>query len=146
MSSRSSRQATAIRLLAHALVGAHDSPHIRHIGAAVERLNPHVLASYDRAMKRVQAGLLAFANGALIAGEDGFLPNEHLAAWLHMLTALVGDQWQQCPAQPADRKRNWRRLNNAIAEMIEAGDPTGEVGVELGCAWADEVFKILNGV
>lgn len=63
---------------------------------------------------------------------------------MHMLTALAGDQWMQCPARPTERKRNWRRLNNAIAEYIESSDPTGEVGVELGCRWANDIKGILG--
>lgn len=49
----------------------------------------------------------------------------------------------QCPAQPAERKRGWRRLNNVIAEKIERADPAGEVGVDLGCRWAERVKDIL---
>lgn len=144
MSSRSQRQATAVWLLADALTGASADPGLKPIRVAAERVRPCSLEIYDRPMRRVQGGLMDLLNSVLVTGADGFLSNEYILAYLHLLTAVVGDQWRECPDRPADRKRNWRRLNNAIAEYIQASDPTGDIGVEMGCDWADRVKEILN--
>lgn len=143
MSSRAQRQATSVWLLADALVGA--SSELVAVGVATERLKPHVLMTYDKTMRRIQNNLHNFVIEALETDKDDCISEEHMMAYMHMLTALVGDQWLQCPDQPPDRKRNWRRLNNVIADYIESSDPTGEIGVELGCRWAEQIKEILRG-
>lgn len=142
--SRALRQATAIWLLAEALAETNPDPALGPLRSSVRRLWPHVMHSYNVAMRRVQDGLIGFVREALENDETGHLPPEQTLGYLHMLTALVGDCYYQCPDKPPERKRNWRRLNNAIAEFIEASDPTGEVGVEIGCGWAVTVKGILG--
>lgn len=91
MSSRAQRQATAVWLLADALVEA--CPEQAAVEKAVGRLRRFVLPGFDLAMRRVQAGLLAFVDQALVVDESGILSDELTLAYLHMLTALIGDQW-----------------------------------------------------
>lgn len=144
MSSRAERQATAVWLLTEALAETNPAKALEPLKSGVKRLWPHVLHQYDHTMRRVQDSLIGFVQQALTNDETGHLPPEQTLGYLHMLTALVGDQWMQCPAKPPERKRNWRRLTNAIAEFIELSDPTGEVGVEVGCGWADQIKEILG--
>lgn len=144
MSSRAEREATAIWLLTEALAETNPDPVLAPLRSGVKRLWPHVLHQYDRTMRRVQDGLIGFVREALENDETGHLSPEQTLGYMHMLTSLAGDWFQQCPARPADRKRNWRRLNNAIAEYIEASDPSGELGVELGCAWALKITEIIK--
>lgn len=144
MSSRAEREATAIWLLTEALAETNPDPELEPLRSGVKRLWPHVLHQYDRTMRRVQDGLIDFVRAALENDETGHLSTEQTLGYMHMLTALAGDWFQQCPARPTDRKRNWRRLNNSIAEYIEAADPTGELGVVLGCTWANEIKSILR--
>jgi len=145
MSSKSERQATTVWLLVDALATTNPDPALDQLRSSVKRLCPYVLQVFDRPMRRVQDGLIDFVNQALESDEDGNLSREQTLSFFHLLAALASDQWAQCPDRPAERKRNWRRLNNNIASFIEAQDPTGEVGAETGCRWADHVKEILRG-
>lgn len=146
MSSRAERRVWAVWLLCEALAGANDDEAALPLKKAVERLRPWVPAAADRAMRRVRSGLLELVGESLTADGDNVLTVEARQGYLHMLAALAGDVWRQCPERPAERKRNWRRLNNALADLLTALDPAGEVGVELGCGWADRVEEILRAV
>lgn len=144
MSSRAERQATAIWLLTEALAETNPDPQLEPLRSGVKRLWPYVLHKYDKTMRRVQDGLIMFIQDTLTNDDTGHLPQEQTLGYMHMLTALAGDQWMQCPAKPSERKRNWRRLNNIIADFIQRSDQTGEIGVEIGCQWALKVTEILQ--
>lgn len=147
MSSRSERQAATIWLLTDALVSTHDGEHLDKARTQVKRLYKHItLKVYDRPMLRVQDKLIDFTRKALERGPEGHVPREKHFAYSHMLTALISDQWAQCPAEPKERKRDWKRLNNAVAETVEALEDAADEGVELGASWADEVYSILKEV
>lgn len=145
MSSRSERQAATIWLLTDALVSTHAGEYFDKARSQIKRLYKHItLKVYDKPMIRVQNKLIDFTRKALGRGPEGRVPPEKQFAYSHMLVALISDQWSQCPAEPKERKRDWKRLNNAVAETIEGLGDAADEGAELGASWADEIYSILK--
>ena len=144
MSSRTERWQTAIWLLADGLANANDAPAMADLRAAAARLKPMVLNHFDRAMKRVQAEMLRFIDAALETDQDGHITIESRQAYVHFLAATVSDCYRQMPVKPARRKAAWLGLNNAVVDLLNLLDVTGEVSVETGCQWADRLEAILK--
>lgn len=149
MSSRCERRVTLIILMVEALADFAQGDGLGEVREAAWRLSGEKLAKYDSAMWRVIRKLQGFLGRTLTAGPDGYLTDEALLSYLHLLAAVLSEQMQDCPPRPAARKRGWLRLNNAVAGLIsglaDGGGLSGDIGAEVGCRWADEVDAMLRG-
>lgn len=144
MSSRAERWQTAVWLLADGLANANEAPAMAGLRSAAARLKPMVLNHFDRAMKRVQTEMVHFIDSALEVATDGHITNESRQAYVHFLAATVSDCYCQMPHKPERRKAAWLNLNNAVADLVNLLDVTGEVSVEAGCQWAERFETILK--